>query len=267
MLFWHNTTMDRPRERSKRTPAILLIISAVVATLGFSAVCGSVMWEMRRSAADLAQQSAGNLASTIESDISRNIELYDLSLRAVVDNLGMPALATASKSIMHMILFDHAATAKHFGAIQVFDANPNLTHDSTTLDPAPTNRADEAYFTVHRDNPNVGLFISRPMLHGGAYAVVLSRRISAPDGRFLGIVPGSLDDADGSDIEPLLNAGVPGIGLNQDGTYYFDVHHTPDDTLDKNDSEALRQNVAAWTAMLGVLAGPVEPEPKPAKRR
>jgi hypothetical protein len=83
----------------------------------------------------------------------------------------------------------------------------------------------------------------------------------------LGIVPGSLDDADGSDIEPLLNAGVPGVGLSQDGTYYFDVHHTPDDTLDKIDPEALRQNVAAWTAMLGVLAGPVEPEPKPAKRR
>jgi hypothetical protein len=83
----------------------------------------------------------------------------------------------------------------------------------------------------------------------------------------LGIVPGSLDAADGSDIEPLLNAGMPGVGLSQDGTYYFDVHHTPDDTLDKIDRESLRQNVAAWTAMLGVLAGPVEPEPKRVKRR
>jgi diguanylate cyclase (GGDEF)-like protein len=192
MLFWHNKTIDRTRERRQRTPAILLIISAVVATLGFSAVCGSVMWEMRRSAVDLAQQAAGNLASTIESDISRNIELYDLSLRAVVDNLGMPALAAASKPIMHMILFDHAATAKHFGAIQVFDANGNLTHDSTTLDPSPVNRADEAYFTVQRDNPDAGLFISRPMLYGGAYAVVLSRRISGPDGRFRGVVTGSI---------------------------------------------------------------------------
>ena len=81
----------------------------------------------------------------------------------------------------------------------------------------------------------------------------------------LGIVPGSLDQADGSDIEPLLDAGMPGVGLSQDGTYYFDVHHTPDDTLDKVDPEALRQNVAAWTAMLAVLAGPVEPEPKRAR--
>ena len=78
----------------------------------------------------------------------------------------------------------------------------------------------------------------------------------------LGIVPGALDKADGSDIEPLLDAGMPGVGRSQDGTYYFDVHHTPDDTLDKVDPEDLRQNVAAWTAMLAVLAGPIEPEPK-----
>jgi Zn-dependent M28 family amino/carboxypeptidase len=83
----------------------------------------------------------------------------------------------------------------------------------------------------------------------------------------LGIVPGDLVSAEGSDIEPMLRAGVPGVGLSQDGTQYFDVHHTPDDTLDKVDPEALRQNVAAWTAMLAVLAGPVDPEPKRRGRR
>ena len=83
----------------------------------------------------------------------------------------------------------------------------------------------------------------------------------------LGIVPGSLEKADGSDIEPLLNAGLPGVGLSQDGTHYFDIHHTPDDTLDKIDPDALRQNVAAWTTMLAVLSGGIEPEPKRGKRR
>jgi carboxypeptidase Q len=83
----------------------------------------------------------------------------------------------------------------------------------------------------------------------------------------LGIVPGVLDDADGSDIGPMLEAGAPGVGLSQDGTRYFDIHHTPDDTLDKIDPEALRQNVAAWTAMLAVLSGGIEPQPKQPKRR
>jgi hypothetical protein len=83
----------------------------------------------------------------------------------------------------------------------------------------------------------------------------------------LGIVPGVLDDADGSDIGPMLNAGAPGVGLSQDGTYYFDLHHTPDDTLDKVNREDLRQNVAAWTAMLAVLSGGIESQPKQPKRR
>ena len=83
----------------------------------------------------------------------------------------------------------------------------------------------------------------------------------------LGIVPGSLDRADGSDIGPLLADGLPGVILAQDGTHYFDLHHTPDDTLDKVDPEALRQNVAAWTTMLAVLSGGIEPEPKRRNRR
>jgi len=44
------------------------------------------------------------------------------------------------------------------------------------------------------------------------------------------------------------------IDLQQDGTRYFDLHHTADDTLDKVDPAELRQNVAVWTAAVAVLA-------------
>ena len=44
------------------------------------------------------------------------------------------------------------------------------------------------------------------------------------------------------------------IDLQQDGTRYFDLHHTPDDTLDKIDPEQLQQNVAAWTTVLSIVA-------------
>ena len=83
----------------------------------------------------------------------------------------------------------------------------------------------------------------------------------------LGIVRGSYKEADGSDIGPMLADGVPGVGLNQDGIRYFDLHHTPDDTLDKVDRAALRQNVAAWTAMLATLAGPIMPLRRPLPKR
>jgi diguanylate cyclase (GGDEF)-like protein len=170
----------------------LLIASSVVTVIGFSAICASVMLDMRRGEEELARQTIENLASSIDADISRNIELYDLSLRAVVSSLAIPEIKNVSKEIRHLILFDHAATAKHFGAIQVFDAEGRLTVDAATLDPVSENRSDEEYFQVHRDQPDAGLFISRPMLHRSAYAIVLSRRITGADGSFQGVVAGSI---------------------------------------------------------------------------
>lgn len=53
----------------------------------------------------------------------------------------------------------------------------------------------------------------------------------------------------GTDIGPSVKAGVPAFLLGQDATRYFDIHHTPDDTLDKVDREQLDQNVAAWAVL------------------
>lgn len=189
MLFGRRKDMA---SRPWRPSAKLLILSTVVTVIGFSAICASVMLDMRRGEEELARQSLENLASGIEADISRNIELYDLSLRAVASNMVAPEIEQVSKPIRHLILFDHAATARHFGAIQVFDAGGQLVVDASTLDPAPENRSDEEYFRIHRDRPDAGLFISRPMLHRGAYSIVLSRRITDADGGFLGVVAGSI---------------------------------------------------------------------------
>src|SRR6478609_6887049 len=128
---WRNTTARRPW----RISAKLLIISSVVTVIGFSAICVNVMLDMRRGEEALARQTLENLATSIEADISRNVEIYDLSLRAVAANMLLPEISTTSKPIRHLILFDHATTAKHFGAIQVFDAHGKLVIDASTLDP------------------------------------------------------------------------------------------------------------------------------------
>jgi Zn-dependent M28 family amino/carboxypeptidase len=70
----------------------------------------------------------------------------------------------------------------------------------------------------------------------------------------LGVVAGSGRANGGEDVDPILKTGVAGVDLSQDGTRYFDWHHTPEDTLDRIDPVQLRQNVAAWTAMLAVVA-------------
>jgi len=70
----------------------------------------------------------------------------------------------------------------------------------------------------------------------------------------LGVVRGSGAADAGTDLGPWVRGGVAAVDLNQDGTRYFDIHHTADDTLDKVDPAQLRQNVAAWTALLAAAA-------------
>jgi len=68
--------------------------------------------------------------------------------------------------------------------------------------------------------------------------------------RRIGVGPGGNQARGGPDVTPLKAAGVPVFTLQQNGWDYFDLHHTPDDTLDKVDPDDLAQNVAAYAAMI-----------------
>jgi carboxypeptidase Q len=74
----------------------------------------------------------------------------------------------------------------------------------------------------------------------------------------LSIARGSTVAGGGADIGALAEAGVPLVDLQQDGSDYFDLHHTPDDTFDKIVPADLAQNVAAWTVTLAELANAPE---------
>lgn len=58
----------------------------------------------------------------------------------------------------------------------------------------------------------------------------------------------------GADIGPIMQRGVPGMGLQVDGTRYFWYHHTDADTIDKLDPEEVARCVAAMAVMAYVVA-------------
>lgn len=72
----------------------------------------------------------------------------------------------------------------------------------------------------------------------------------------LGITPSDAGGP-GPDLIGISRKGATWAWLGQDGSDYFDLHHTPDDTLDKIDPEALAQNAAAY-AVFAYLAADAE---------
>ena len=81
----------------------------------------------------------------------------------------------------------------------------------------------------------------------------LHAQLAASVARF-GVANSTTVATGGADINIARDQETAIIDLQQDGTRYFDLHHTPDDTLDKIDPAQLRQNVAVWTQIAGILA-------------
>lgn len=120
----------------------------------------------------------------------------------------------------------------------------------------------KAYAEQHHDELKNHLFASESDFGAGpAWRFDTANRTlmdqAMPHLSTLNIEKGGAASSGGPDIKPLLEAGVPVFRLKQDGTDYFDYHHTADDTLDKIDGEELQQNIAAW-AVVAFLAADME---------
>ncbi len=72
----------------------------------------------------------------------------------------------------------------------------------------------------------------------------------------------------GSDVALLQQAGVTAFAPIVDTRHYFDLHHTPADTFDKVDADAMRRQVAVLAVLAYYLAErdePIKPKPMPRK--
>ena len=188
--------------------------------------------------------------------VGGHLDSWDLGTGAIDDATGVAITTAAAKRIMDAgkplrtirVVWFGSEEAGGFGGLAYQKAHST---DRYTI-------ASESDFGTDR----IWRFSSKLMTTDPPAYAALTAAL-AP----LGIVKNDKGEADGTDVGPTIAAGAPWISLGQDGIRYFDIHHTPDDTLDKVDPEALRQNVAAWTAMLAVLSGGIEPEPKRRQRR
>lgn len=195
-----------------RRPNIVIAISIVLA----SAILAIAVWvlaQMRDDALRRAQDSVFNVSLLVERDVSRNLEIYDLSLRAVLDGLKQPGVLDLKPAMRQMVLFDGSASAKDMGSILVTDEAGNVRFDSQATPPRQVNLADRDYFKVQRDSPNVGLFISHPFIPkvgGKDVSIALSRRITRPDGGFGGVVAGTMRLTYFHSLFAGMNLGVGG---------------------------------------------------------
>ena len=89
---------------------------------------------------------------------------------------------------------------------------------------------------------------------GSDSAAVLVRQAASLLGSIGATAVQQVPESPEADIRPLVEEGVPGIGLRVEDSRYFWYHHTDGDTLDKLDPGEVARCVAAMAVMAYVIA-------------
>ncbi|MEX0645714.1 MAG: M20/M25/M40 family metallo-hydrolase [Parvularculaceae bacterium] len=174
--------------------------------------------------------------------VGGHLDSWDLGTGAIDDGAGVAITAAAAKLVGDLpgkpkrtirVVFFGAEEVGLFGAKAYAAA-----HKDELSRHVIAAESDFGAGRIWKLDTNVG---ASALAKTAAIANVLRR---------LGVDPGANNSSGGPDVGELKKAGVPVADLSQDGWDYFDYHHTPDDTFDKIDPEALRQNVAAYAATI-----------------
>jgi hypothetical protein len=115
-----------------------LVVANFLTVAGLISVAALLLWQMRTDAERRSQLTANSLVQVLGRDIARNVELYDLSLLAVVEGFGRTDVAQASPELRQLILFDRAASAPGFAFLLLLDTNGAIASGSDHLVPSIT---------------------------------------------------------------------------------------------------------------------------------
>lgn len=187
--------------------------------------------------------------------ISAHLDSWDEGTGALDDGAGVGIVMAAAKHIkdiigqpkrtIRVVLF----AAEEIGLIGAYEyvrankdsLNKIIVAAESDFGAGPIYRMDTRFATSVRDNAN------------DLYDVLSS----------LGVALGDNTTNGGPDVSMMPKYGVPVLALKQDGTYYFDYHHTPNDTLDKINVDEIRQNQTVWSVVTAYMAN-TEFDPRPA---
>ena len=205
-----------------------------------------VRLNMRVSARELPPERSANVIGEIPGTdrageiviLGAHLDSWDPGVGAIDDGAGVAIMMTVAKLIKEL-------DRKPLRTIRVvLFANEEFGTSGS-----------QAYLAANKDQVNSHALGFEADFGAGPVWRLSSRvnpaQISAVDQIYralgpLGLERGNNEARGGADLDGLAKLGMPLLEPNLDGTNYFDVHHTANDTLAQVDPAALSQAVAAY---------------------
>ncbi len=220
-----------------------LLLGAVIVFLA-----ATVITEQRDTALDKARSDAANLSAAFEEQV-----------RLVMNNVAgamdvMSHHYAAEREKFDLMEWTRQIPYLAASTIQASLIGPDGRLISTTRErrPAPLDLSGEEYFRVHRDNPNAGLFIGKPVAGRvpGQVTMEVSRRLDFLEG-FGGVLVFSLDPGELTTLHRRISLGGTG-SITLAGT--DGIIRARFSAFRSSDANAIGASIAASPALSGAAA-------------
>lgn len=184
------------RASISRRISALVVPAGMLAMMAFSGLLAFILYEERQDALRNAKHNALNLATIVERDITRNFELFSLSLEGAVESFhSMQWRARPADTAYDESLFDKALTARHISSALILDKNGLVIANSSRSDLATQSFQDREYFQHQMHAARDELFVSVPFVSriSNRPSIGLSRRLTTDGEIFSGVAVLILD--------------------------------------------------------------------------
>jgi diguanylate cyclase (GGDEF)-like protein/PAS domain S-box-containing protein len=188
----------------RRGPVLWLILCGgfLIAAIMIGTVL--MIGEFREQALSNSERELENTVLLLARHFDQQFEDSDITTNDLISKMRFSEIASpeAFKSQMsspdaHLMLKSKTSALSYIGDVNIFDSDGKLVNSSGD-GPLPAGSiADRAYFKAFKSNPELTGFLVEPAraLFTGGWTTVFARRLSGPDGVFLGVLGRRVDPA------------------------------------------------------------------------
>ncbi|MCM8737961.1 response regulator [Azospirillum sp. A1-3] len=187
--------------RASRPLRILLLIGGLSVAVLLTATIHYIVSMRERELAG-AERELSTLNLSLAEQTASATQSVDLVLTTIIDQMKADGIATPADYVRRMggrdtyqMLRARISGLPQLDAVTMIAADGHLINFSRYYPIPPVNVSDRDYFAYLRDHDTDEPFISEPVRNrgNGSWTIYLARRISGPDGSFVGLVLGAIE--------------------------------------------------------------------------
>ena len=188
MLALRTSNHFRGKSVAQDNGSVFLVLGVIVFAL-------SALWHLQNLALAQVEVSTQNLAKSVEQTIEGAIDAVDYALQSSSDEINHQLSSGAPDAAkVNQFLARHQERVAHMDLLRATNAVGEAIYGKG-VDPAQkASLAERDYYKQLRDDPNLGLVISEPIIGkiSQKWIWLMARRLKNPDGSFAGVVYGSI---------------------------------------------------------------------------